>query len=575
MSSFLRSSFLLAALGAASVLLTAQTDRSSGSVRIMLSGVAPPFMPDLQAAVTRYAGIGRDSIAALVRNWYSEQGFLHTEVTVDSTIAGEWSVQVVEGPPATVGEFRIEGLEPAEIEEIRESLTLREGDRFRPGQLERDIAFMLDRAERSGRPLASATIVRFDDIDEGSTCRVDIVVRVTPGPALTIGSVRAVGNSATTASTVRRASGLREGDLWTSRSAAIAVRRLQRTRLFTNVGEPLVELNEQQRLVITLPVTEGRHSSFDGMVGYLPPASGGGAGTVTGLVDVRLGNLLGTARKLSVRWFQERQGTQEVELAYHEPWVLDSEVDADLSFHQRKQDSLFVRQQVGVGAYGRVDESISIGGNYTQVTTTPIEGFGASVLASSDQRLFGLRFSVDTRDDAVTPRTGATFAADLQTGRKRSSGSGGTSSASMQRLQADVAFAVSPFQAQTTILEAHGIDVRSGALDAADLVRLGGATSLRGYREGEFLGSRLAWATLEHRIFFTPRSFIGAFVDGGFIARPALASVGLIGSELVRFGYGLALRVDAPVGLLGVSIALGKGDGFGDAKLHVRVQSEF
>jgi outer membrane protein insertion porin family len=575
MSTLLRTSFLLAALGAASVLLKAQIDPSPGQVRVTLSGVAREFASDLQAVVARDTTVGRDSLVALVRRWYAEQGFLHAEAAVERMEAGEWSVRVVEGPPATVGELRIEGLGPAEIDELRESLTLKPGERFHPERLERDIATMLDRVERSGRPLASASIEGFDDVDDGSTCRVDIIIRVTPGPALTIGAVRVAGNSATTAATVRRASGLREGDLWTSRSAAAAVRRLHRTRLFTNVGEPLVELNEQQRLIITLPVTEGRHSSFDGMVGYLPPTADGGAGTITGLVDVRLGNLLGTARRLSLRWFQERQATQEIDVAYREPWVLDSEIDADLTFHQRKQDSLFVRQQVGLGAFGRLDGSISVGGSYTQLSTTPIEGYGASVLSSSDQRLFGLRFEVDTRDDAVTPRVGAFYAADLQAGRKRSSGVGVSTSTSMQRLRADVAFAVSPFRAQTFIVEAHGIDVRSGTLDPADLVRLGGATSVRGYREGEFLGSQLAWATLEHRFFFTSRSFLGAFVDGAFISRPSLASIGLAASEVVRFGYGLTLRVDAPVGLLGVSIALGEGDGFGDAKLHVRVQSEF
>lgn len=575
MLTLMRSSFLLAALMAASVLLSAQTEPSAGQVRIGLSGVATQNLPDLQAALARDSRLGGDSIAALIQRWYADQGFLHAEVTVDPLSADECSVQVVEGPPATVGQFRIDGLGPDETDALRGSLLLSSGERFRPGLLDRDIALILDHAERSGRPLASASIESLDDIDEGDDCRVNIVVLVTPGPALTIGAVRAAGNTSTTASTVRRASGLREGDLWTSRSSAEAIRRLQRTRLFTHVGEPLVELNDQQRLVITLPVTEGRHSSFDGMVGYLPPATGGGAGTVTGLVDIRLGNLLGTARKLSARWFQERQGTQEIDLAYREPWVLDSEIDADLTFHQRKQDSLYVRQQVGVGAFGRVDGSISVGASFTQLNTTPIEGYGASVLASSEQRLFGVQFSVDTRDDAVTPRSGAYYAADLQAGRKRSSGLGGASSATSQRLRADMAFAVSLFQAQTTILEAHGVDIRSGTLDAADLVRLGGATNLRGYREGEFLGSRLAWATLEHRFFFTPRSFIGAFVDGGFIGRPAVASISLVRSEIVRLGYGLTLRVDAPVGLLGVSIALGEGDGFGDAKLHVRVQTEF
>jgi outer membrane protein insertion porin family len=566
------------ALAAASTFLSAQTDTPSkafGHDRITPSGAAPERLAELTSLLTRRSTGDHDSVAAMVRQWYAMQGYLHAEAVVDTSTLGAWTMRVVEGPPAFVSEFDIDGVTAAEAEGLRELLLLRRGSRFSPGMLERDIAAILGRAERAGRPLATVTIERLDEAEGGAACSVAVALRVVPGPTLTIADIRIVGNASTTSSTVRRASGLRTGDLWTSQSAGSAVRRLQRTRLFTSVGEPAVELNEQQRLVVTLPVTEGRHSSFDGMIGYLPSAAGTGGGTVTGLVDIRLGNLLGTARTLSLRWFQERQGTQEIDLAYREPWVLGSEINADADFRQRKQDSLYVRQQIGLGASGMVDEDVTLGVSYAQTTTTPIEGYGAAVLASSDQRLFGLRFAYDTRDDAITPRSGAFYAADVQAGRKRSNGAGGTARTSIQRFRVDVAFALSRFTAQTSVVEAHGIDVRSGTLDAADLMRLGGATSLRGYREGAFLGSQLAWGTLEHRFFFSPRSFIGAFIDGGFIRRPLLSSIGLPGSQLVRFGYGVTLRVDAPVGLLGVSIALGKGDGFGDAKLHVRVQSEF
>ena len=206
-----------------------------------------------------------------------------------------------------------------------------------------------------------------------------------------------------------------------------------------------------------------------------------------------------------------------------------------------------------------MDDAISVGVSYAQTATTPTAGYGSAVLSSSDQRLVGVRFTYDTRDDPVTPRSGATYTADVQTGRKRSSGSGGNSSVTTQRLRADVGFAVSPFPAQTFVAEAHGVDARGGALDVADLVRLGGASTVRGYREGEFLGSSLAWGSLEHRFFFAPRSYLGAFVDAGYIRRPALPSVGLSPSELVRFGYGVAIRVDAPVGEVVVLPSRGRG----------------
>ena len=56
---------------------------------------------------------------------------------------------------------------------------------------------------------------------------------------------------------------------------------------------------------------------------------------------------------------------------------------------------------------------------------------------------------------------------------------------------------------------------------------------------------------------------------------PDRPEVGLVRQELSRLGYGAGLRVDTPLGLIGVSLAFGKGDTFGTSKLHVRLANEF
>jgi outer membrane protein insertion porin family len=246
-----------------------------------------------------------------------------------------------------------------------------------------------------------------------------------------------------------------------------------------------------------------------------------------------------------------------------------------VSFHQRKQDSLYVRQSYGIDVRGEAAEDMVVGASFERMSTTPQEGYGARVLSGSEQTLVGLSFSYDMRDDAVTPRSGSLYSTEYRTGRKRIGGPGGSSGHTTQRIRFDLGFYASPFRTHSVLFEGHWSEVRSGALDVADLARLGGATNLRGYREGEFLGSRLLWGTAEYRFFLAPRTFVGAFLDAGAVTRPALPSIGISSSDLMRFGYGVALRVDAAVGLLSVSLALGKGDGFGDAKLHVRVQNEF
>jgi outer membrane protein insertion porin family len=142
-------------------------------------------------------------------------------------------------------------------------------------------------------------------------------------------------------------------------------------------------------------------------------------------------------------------------------------------------------------------------------------------------------------------------------------------------LSFDFEYALSTFQRQVLVATLHGRDFRSGAIEVSDMFRLGGSNSLRGYREGQFLGSRIAWSNLEYRLLAGQRSFAFGFVDIGYIVSPSRPEARLTGEEIDRLGYGLGIRLDTPLGLIGVSLAFGQGDTFSSAKLHVRLVNEF
>jgi outer membrane protein insertion porin family len=112
-------------------------------------------------------------------------------------------------------------------------------------------------------------------------------------------------------------------------------------------------------------------------------------------------------------------------------------------------------------------------------------------------------------------------------------------------------------------------------MDKSDLFRLGGAATLRGYREGQFLGSRLVWTNLEYRFLVALRSFFYGFIDVGYIAQPSITAIGLTASERSKIGYGVGVRIDSALGLIGVSFALGEGDTFSTSKIHIRLINEF
>jgi outer membrane protein insertion porin family len=107
--------------------------------------------------------------------------------------------------------------------------------------------------------------------------------------------------------------------------------------------------------------------------------------------------------------------------------------------------------------------------------------------------------------------------------------------------------------------------------------KLGGARSLRGYREEQFHGSRILWANLEYRLLLGRRSWTFLFVDAGhyFHRRwdPLEETPQEVSGEKV--GYGIGLRMESGLGIIGVDYGLGEGDGLTDGKVHFGLLNEF
>jgi outer membrane protein insertion porin family len=139
----------------------------------------------------------------------------------------------------------------------------------------------------------------------------------------------------------------------------------------------------------------------------------------------------------------------------------------------------------------------------------------------------------------------------------------------------DLSYYLSTFIRQVIAAELHLRDFSSSTMDMSDLFRLGGASTLRGYQEGQFLGSRIVWTNLEYRFLVAPRSFFYGFFDFGYIVQPDIAAMNIAASEQSKSGYGIGVRLDSALGLIGVSFALGEGDTFSTAKIHIRLINEF
>ena len=121
----------------------------------------------------------------------------------------------------------------------------------------------------------------------------------------------------------------------------------------------------------------------------------------------------------------------------------------------------------------------------------------------------------------------------------------------------------------------HGGELRGPFFETSDLFRMGGFNSLRGYKEDQFLGSRIIWGNFEYRFLLTNRTYFFLFFDNGYFLRKEDVDRNIPKIEGYKTGYGLGINLETSLGILGVSFAFGEGDSFSDGKIHFGIINNF
>jgi outer membrane protein insertion porin family len=515
-----------------------------------------------------------------LRRRYEQEGFPFA--AVDSAVATQElqtpnvdvTIFLSEGKPALLRSLSFEGNRLFSSEYLMVEMFSRPNERFLPRVLEEDVHAVLRRYERAGYPFAMASVDVLAFQEEASSYSVDVVVRIREGEAVRVSTLTVEGNTTTKEHVLVREARLHGGVLWAPDLPARIQQRLQRLQVFSSVALPELYLRHDSTAGLLVRVVEGSHNRMDGMVGYIPASSGAASGSLTGFVNLQFRNLFGTGRRFTTRWYRENQFTQEIELRYHEPWIAAVPVNGEVGFFQRKQDSSYVRRHYELAAEAMLSDEFRIGVVFTQADVIPSEN-RVGTLAQSSSKTFGGSLVYDSRDDALTPTSGIWYRTEVHTGMKRRSLAATTIANATQRIHVDAEYTTSLALRHLGYVALHAREVRSGGIEIGDLYRLGGTTTLRGYREGQFLGSRLVWTNVEYRVLLSPRSFFYLFMDAGYIATPNQTLAEFADVEQRQIGYGVGLRLDTALGLVGVSIALGQGDTFSTAKLHLRLVNEF
>jgi outer membrane protein insertion porin family len=385
-----------------------------------------------------------------------------------------------------------------------------------------------------------------------------------------VDELRVIGKSSTSPDVLARIAGVEPGTRWDARRIDEIAPRLRREELFTYVGEPRIVRGERDnQLGIEIAVESRKASSILGVLGYVPDPGGGGS--VVGLVDLRLGNILGTARRAAFHFERSAQDVRDLSFRYREPWLLGTPISLEVGAAQALRDTL----------YSRTDLDLAI--------TAPI-GWGATVLLAGERRTssfeqgeglasvdelstggsFGL--TVERRDDRLDPSRG--FAASARVGLRQTE-----HNVTRTRLESglDVVLPLGGRWFLSEGLAYRGVWASAGDVPLSDQYYFGGTTTLRGYREEQFHGEGVWWARTELRYRLARRSRAYLFGDVGGYRFDERNPSGVVTEQddvLAGGGVGAAVATRGS-GIMRVELALGRGDEFSDAKVHVALEQEF
>ena len=495
--------------------------------------------------------------------------------SADSTI----TLYVSEGEVARFGRSYVKGLKVRDAASVLSFLGISESAKFVPRTLDASIEKLLVSYDEDGYPFAQVWI---DSLQlDGPRNRVHVSLCVVEGRERLLEAIDVEGAARTKPDLVVRMSGLRPGEPYRGDMLRNAYLRLKSSGVFSDVEYPRLRVSADGSGVdAVLIVNETRRSnSFTGVLGY---AAAGieEKEQLSGLVQLRMNNIGGTLKDLHALWTNDGRGRSETRLEYRDRFFLGRMLMAGLSLEQIGQDTLYTWQSLGVEAgrsAGRIGRNL-VGFSF---------GFNADRNIFSEGALArSWRYRASTTLSLVRGDARRQTFADIETrftlARKKNHfrEDEGVWSINQYIVEVEGEGSVGLARALSLYLGIayRGLESDEAVIPLSEQFYVGGARTLRGYRENQFHGRRVGTTRTELRLGSAPGENLFLFVDTGYILQEPAAGAGtefVASTDVFKAGYGFGLRTRSQVGVIGLSFGIGDEVSFGQAKVHILLEQNF
>ncbi len=387
-------------------------------------------------------------------------------------------------------------------------------------------------------------------------------VRVVPADNYKLGGLKALGTK-TDPQVLQRLSLLRFGEDFSASRLDLARARLSRLGYYEAVeAGPWYRDSSRNLIHPALSIRDLQANRIAGVLGYDSESPEGG--TLQGFFDLELQNLMGTARDLQFH-FAASGLERKLSLDYREPWLPRLDIGARLGGEVWLQDSTYAETR------GQLDlfQALSFVSEWALEFLWQSNRYPSDSLRKGSQALAtGMRIRRDTRDYAGAEMSGSLQTYGLRAWRRE-----------LRQVDYFLLQASLDWRRWFSLNRRHVVYLRvaaggnlplEGENDRGELHALGGAGSLRGYRDAELLTNLYGYANFEFQRLLAQGNRIYLFMTPGLVNR-------LSGDVHWRrvAGYGLGFDLASREWILGLSYALSPQRSPGEGLVHVRVENRF
>ncbi len=348
-------------------------------------------------------------------------------------------------------------------------------------------------------------------------------------------------------------------------------RNLSTSELVEQVSDPVIYL-ENDNYVILFEVKEQNLNQLDGLIGFVPDETG--KGQIVGDLDISLWNVLREGNAFELQYQRLKPETSRLNLGISQDWIANIPLSIGMDFSFYQNDTTYQTRNIGLTGSYLLNSDLSIKSRiYSQNSSSGSESDFSKEPDGSKQG-GDLGFNYSKLDRREVPTSGVSLDVIYGVANKDIQEDSALAFR-QQRLETKIKGYIPLFEKSVLATSINGFYVIGDQFTESDLIRFGGANSLRGYSEEQFTASELLWGDIEYRFLTDQYSYLFLFTAAGMYKRPQLYSETDDSFTQKDFlysgGFGLSFRT--AIGRLKFTYALSSTETFGNGKVHFGIRT--